>query len=528
MGAFSNVTVTDAGLQLINEAIAGGQAVTIVNCQVGTGYPVGSQDPRGFTALLQPVMYAESTSSNAQVLYQTTVRLSVMSANALRQFQLNEIGIFAQIGTGTVTLFAYASCPGTGDTITPAPGPNAVVYDYAILIEYDYDSPVNTTITLTAEVQLHASTHRGDGIDPIGVADASSSGALAQTPNDLTKVALGSSPQSWGAIPRHAPTHLDNGIDPIPLATPTRTGLMPRLNNDQSSYLNGQGAWAQIVIPAGVMWDFAGAAAPSGWFICDGSAKSRTVYAALYSALGGASSPWGQGDGSSTFNIPDFRGRMAIGAGQGAGLTNRALGANGGAEQHALAAAELANHNHSIVADSHTHTINEGGGHTHPFTNSPHNHALNEGGGHNHNHIENTHNHGVNEANHNHISFFETNGSGSGDSKPPYGWSGSPGSDYTITFGPGDDTHTIFRYDSYTSSAKTNLGILPATTGVANQPAVTGATIGAASITAQVQPATTSLTINPAASGIQLSSSGNNAPFPTMAPFAAANKIIKY
>jgi microcystin-dependent protein len=465
-------------------------------------------------------MYAESTSANAQVLYQTTVRLSVMSQNAPKQFQLNEIGVFAQVGTGPVTLFAYASCPGTGDTITPAPGPDAVVYDYAILIEYDYDSPVNTTITLTPEVQLHAATHRGNGIDPIAVADASSSGALAQTPNDLTKVALGSSPQTWGAIPHHAPTHLDNGADPIPLASTTRTGLMPKLNNDQNAYLNGQGAWAQIVIPAGVMWDFAGAAAPSGWFICDGSAKSRTVYAALYSALGGASSPWGQGDGSNTFNIPDFRGRMAIGAGQGAGLTNRALGANGGAEAHALATAELANHGHTIVAgsDSHTHTINEGAGHTHPFTNNPHNHALNEGGGHNHNHAESAHFHGVNENPHTHRVWWETNG--------PTGPAGGvdEGVDYTITFG----SEPIHRWNLPSEPATTNLGVLPATTGIANQPAVTGATIGAASITAQVQAAKTSLTINPAASGIQLSSTGNNAPFPTMAPYLAANKIIKY
>jgi microcystin-dependent protein len=514
MAAFSNVTVTDAGLQLINEAIAGGQAVTIVNCQVGSGYPAANQDPRGFTGLLQPVMYAESTSANAQVLYQTTVRLSVMSEYATQQFQLNEIGVFAQIPSGPVTLFAYASCPGTGDTITPAPGPDAVVYDYAIVIEYDYDSPVNTTITLTPEVQLHAATHRGKGIDPIAVADAISSGALAQTPNDPSKIALGSSPQTWGAIPHHAPTHLDNGADPIPLASTTRTGLMPKLNNDQNAYLNGQGAWAQIVIPAGVMWDFAGASPPSGWFICDGAAKSRTVYAALYSALGGASSPWGQGDGSSTFNIPDFRGRMAIGAGQGAGLTNRALGANGGAEGHALAAAELANHNHSVIADSHTHTINEGGGHTHPFTNSPHNHALNEGGGHNHNHAENAHSHAVNEAAHQH--FYTMAGS----------WHGVPGptSSFTDRYTGGDDSYQQWQ----TASTKTGIGVLPATTGIANQPAVTGATIGAASISAQVQPATTSLTINPAASGIQLSSTGNNVPFPTMAPYLAANKIIKY
>jgi hypothetical protein len=65
------------------------------------------------------------------------------------------------------------------------------------------------------------------------------------------------------------------------------------------------------------------ASARVGCLLCDGSAVSRTTYAALYAALGGASSPWGQGDGTTTFNVPDFRGRAIVGAGAGAGLTAR-------------------------------------------------------------------------------------------------------------------------------------------------------------------------------------------------------------
>src|SRR4029077_5130751 len=61
-----------------------------------------------------------------------------------------------------------------------------------------------------------------------------------------------------------------------------------------------------------------GAAVPTGWLACDGSAVNRVTYSALYNALGGATSPWGQGDGSTTFNVPDLRGRAMAGVGTAA------------------------------------------------------------------------------------------------------------------------------------------------------------------------------------------------------------------
>lgn len=97
---------------------------------------------------------------------------------------------------------------------------------------------------------------------------------------------------------------------------------------------------------------FAGAAAsiPSGWLACDGSAVSRTTYADLFSTLG---TLWGVGDGSTTFNLPDFRGKGPVGVND-AGLPNGETGSYstrneadvGGAETHALTTAELAAHTH--------------------------------------------------------------------------------------------------------------------------------------------------------------------------------------
>src|SRR5260221_1289408 len=104
--------------------------------------------------------------------------------------------------------------------------------------------------------------------------------------------------------------------------------------------------------PTGTVIAFAGAAAPLGWFLCDGSTKSRTTEAALFAVIG---TIYGTGDGSTTFNLPDGRGPTMIGAGQGIALTNRLLGAKAGEENHQLTIAELASHTH--IQDPHTHDI---------------------------------------------------------------------------------------------------------------------------------------------------------------------------
>ena len=111
----------------------------------------------------------------------------------------------------------------------------------------------------------------------------------------------------------------------------------------------------------------AAAAAPAGWLVLDGSAVSRATYAALFAILG---TLYGSGDGSTTFNLPDMRGRAAVGAGQGSGLTNRPLGTPFGVESHALATSELPSHSHTYVDPGHTHTaptVDSVPDHTHTY-----------------------------------------------------------------------------------------------------------------------------------------------------------------
>ena len=103
--------------------------------------------------------------------------------------------------------------------------------------------------------------------------------------------------------------------------------------------------------PAGTIIYTARATAPDGYLAANGDAVSRTTYATLYTALGGASSPFGQGNGSTTFNLPDLRGEFIRGLDSGRGVdTSRTRGS---------AQAEMIGpHNHTINDPGHSHSVN--------------------------------------------------------------------------------------------------------------------------------------------------------------------------
>lgn len=109
--------------------------------------------------------------------------------------------------------------------------------------------------------------------------------------------------------------------------------------------------------PVGTVAMFAGTAdtIPIGWLFCRGQAVSRTTYAKLFAVIG---TTYGNGDGSTTFNVPDLRGRVPLGVGNGTALnhTNHELADLGGREN-----AIIPYHKHSIAAQ----TIESSGGHTH-------------------------------------------------------------------------------------------------------------------------------------------------------------------
>lgn len=118
----------------------------------------------------------------------------------------------------------------------------------------------------------------------------------------------------------------------------------------------------ESLLPAGTIAYTAATTAPSGWLLCDGSAKSRTDYARLFAAIG---TTFGTGDGVTTFNLPDGRGRVIAGkdnmGGSAAGrltnavsgLTGTTLGAAGGSESYTpagtIGGSQSIAHTHNIA-----------------------------------------------------------------------------------------------------------------------------------------------------------------------------------
>jgi microcystin-dependent protein len=110
-------------------------------------------------------------------------------------------------------------------------------------------------------------------------------------------------------------------------------------------------------VPTGTVFPFAGSTEPSGGYLmCFGQAVSRTTESALFDVIG---TTYGVGDGSTTFNVPDLRGRAVAGqddmggvsanrlTGLSGGVNGDTLGAAGGAETHTLVIGEIPAHTHS-------------------------------------------------------------------------------------------------------------------------------------------------------------------------------------
>lgn len=94
---------------------------------------------------------------------------------------------------------------------------------------------------------------------------------------------------------------------------------------------------------------FAGSTAPEGWLICDGSEVSRITYSSLFEVVG---TLYGEGDGETTFNLPDLSGRVLIGASD-----SHTMASHGGEESHVLSISEMPEHTHSVPPHGHNSSI---------------------------------------------------------------------------------------------------------------------------------------------------------------------------
>jgi microcystin-dependent protein len=142
-------------------------------------------------------------------------------------------------------------------------------------------------------------------------------------------------------------------------------------NSDAIWYLQGF-TINPYVIPIGGLIPYTGFSAPNSSFVLpSGQAISRTTYATYFSLV---STTFGSGDGATTFNVPDLRGRSVFGLDNmggsaasritvaGGNFDGTALGGSGGAQNHTLTTAEMPVHNHGVTDPGHTHSFSNAAG----------------------------------------------------------------------------------------------------------------------------------------------------------------------
>jgi microcystin-dependent protein len=149
-----------------------------------------------------------------------------------------------------------------------------------------------------------------------------------------------------------------------PLSSPALTGTptAPTASVGTNTTQIATTEFVQVANPTGAVIAFAGSSAPTNWLLCYGQAVSRTTYAALFAVV---STTYGAGDGTTTFNLPDLRGRTVAGVdnmgGSDAGRIDIAnsSGTVVGSQYVTLTSAEMPSHTH--IQDSHNHTQNAHG-----------------------------------------------------------------------------------------------------------------------------------------------------------------------
>ena len=172
-------------------------------------------------------------------------------------------------------------------------------------------------------------------------------------------------PAAWTAQQVDIASEVTNSLDRLGRGT-----MLAPLNMGANNITNAGAPVAQTdvarltdisaYLPAGVILPWAGGiVAPTGWLLCNGAAVSRTTYATLFTAIG---TQWGTGDGSTTFNVPDFRGSFIRGLDSGKGLDPSRVFATFQADMFASHTHVQNAHTHGITDPTHFHQSSSVGG----------------------------------------------------------------------------------------------------------------------------------------------------------------------
>ena len=137
------------------------------------------------------------------------------------------------------------------------------------------------------------------------------------------------------------------GLTDTPEGYGTNSGKLLKVNDTADGIAFSSVTGSGTLMPVGSMLIWTNTTVPNGWLLCDGSAVSRTTYKQLFDSIG---TTYGSGNGSTTFNLPNLKGRFPIGK-NGSDSDFNMLGETGGSKTHTLTQSEIASHSHSIDHD---------------------------------------------------------------------------------------------------------------------------------------------------------------------------------
>ena len=151
----------------------------------------------------------------------------------------------------------------------------------------------------------------------------------------------------FGRVDEGGRVYLDPGDAPL---AGTPVSLVPLRPATRFAALKDGGTLVIVGIigggdsnPSGTVLAFSGSTVPTGYLLLNGQAVSRTTYAALFAII---STTFGAGDGSTTFNLPDCRGRVLVGVSTDSEFS--ALGKTGGSKTHTLTIDQIPSHSHAV------------------------------------------------------------------------------------------------------------------------------------------------------------------------------------
>ena len=200
-----------------------------------------------------------------------------------------------------------------------------------------------TTQTLTNKTMSGASnafsaipSSAVTGLDTHTAATAAhgATGAVVGTTNTqtLTNKTISGASNTLSAIPQASVTNLTTDLSTLTTAISTET-------SNRTAAIN-------TAIPVGSIQMWGGAAAPTNWALCDGTAISRSTYSTLFGVIG---TTFGSGNGSTTFNLPNLKGKVPVGL-NSAETEFDALAETGGAKTHTLDESEIPSHTHALTS----------------------------------------------------------------------------------------------------------------------------------------------------------------------------------